>query len=224
MAALNNEGRWIEFENLGKAIKSNASKIKRQLNKSKSVSKRLKHKKKSVKRVKRRFIKRVRRKTIFRSVKKTTKRKSSKKIRKAVHRKNRTVTKVKPFKQKVEQEKTAVKEEVSQNNTHGLLGLAKDKKNVVTRKKPLNEALRDLNAELKLLLKDKKSLEHNNDNASSQMAKMQAKELQLRAEISKLMRSLSVLDTKKGSLKDKISSVDKQIDKVKAIRREMEEV
>ena len=222
MAALNNEGRWIELENLGKAIKRNASKIKKQLKKSKTVSKRSMQKKNSVKRVKKRIIKRVKRKTIFRIVKKAVKRKSSKK--KIVHRKSLTRTKIKPVKKKVEQEKNVVKEAVPQNHNHGLLWTARVKKNVPTTKKPLNEALRDLNAELKILLKDKNSLEHNNENVSSQMAKMQAKELQLRAEISKLMRSLSVLDTTKGSLKDKISSVDKQIDKVKTIRREMEDV
>ncbi|HLC89265.1 MAG TPA: hypothetical protein VJG49_04485 [Candidatus Nanoarchaeia archaeon] len=207
MAALNNEGRWIELENLGRVMKGSINKLKMQ-RKSKSAHKKAVQKKRRAKRVKKKLV-----------LKSAAKKNNSKK--KNAHRKKRMIIKAKPVKMMVKQKKTVRRAVVQHSHGHNLWPV---KKAALAANEPLNEALRDLNAELKVLLRNKKRLEQSGQEVAGRMAEMQTEELQLRAEISKLMRNLSVLDKKKGALKDKMSDVDKQIEKVKVIRREMEDV
>ena len=100
----------------------------------------------------------------------------------------------------------------------------KKTKEIETEKDLLAEALIDLNKELNKLRSAKKRLENKTRNVSSELDNTQSLEVSLRNKISELMRIESQLVKKKASTRDKMTSLDRKIEKVKSVERELRDV
>jgi len=98
------------------------------------------------------------------------------------------------------------------------------KEKVLFKQDMLREALKDLNSELKTLRSSKKSYETKGTNLSESLTNAQNKEVQLRTIISRLMKQESSLVKRKTKTKDKIAELDKKIEKIKAIERDLKGV
>jgi hypothetical protein len=88
----------------------------------------------------------------------------------------------------------------------------------------LRGALQDLNKEMHRLGGQKRSLEYSMDKVSRELTSTQNTELRLRAKASQLLKIEATLGKEKAATKDKLVALDKRIEKVKAIRRELKDV
>ena len=88
----------------------------------------------------------------------------------------------------------------------------------------LKEALQDLEKELKALQNAKGRLDNQSERVSGDISMTQAQEIELRTKISNFMKKEALLVKKKTLLKDRIIALDKKIEKVSSIERELKEV
>ena len=88
----------------------------------------------------------------------------------------------------------------------------------------LKEALQDLEKELKTLQNAKGRLDNQSERVSGDISMTQAQEIELRTKISNFMKKEALLVKKKTLLKDRIIALDKKIEKVSSIERELKEV
>lgn len=85
----------------------------------------------------------------------------------------------------------------------------------------LKEALQDLDRELKALRSSKTQLEKKLDGTSSKLETIKSQQLKLRDLISYSMKKEADLVKRKSSAEEKISALDKKIEKVKTIGQEL---
>lgn len=85
----------------------------------------------------------------------------------------------------------------------------------------LQEALRDLDIELRALRKSKKDLEQKLNLSSQKLNLLKEQEIKLRNLISLSMKKEAALLNRKNNLKDRLGEVTKRIEKVKTIEREL---
>ena len=88
----------------------------------------------------------------------------------------------------------------------------------------LKETFIDLENELKLLRSSRRKLEQKMGTVSKHLNSVQAEEIQLRNDISELMKKETNLEKNKTGLKDKMEDFTKRIDKVKSIGRELKDI
>ena len=88
----------------------------------------------------------------------------------------------------------------------------------------LKETFIDLENELKLLRSSRRKLEQKMGTVSKHLSSVQAEEIQLRNEISELMKKETNLEKNRSGLKDKMTDLTKRIDKVKSIGRELKDI
>ena len=88
----------------------------------------------------------------------------------------------------------------------------------------LKETFIDLENELKLLRSSRRKLEQKMGTVSKHLNSVQAEEIQLRNDISELIKKETNLEKNKTGLKDKMEDLTKRIDKVKSIGRELKDI
>ena len=88
----------------------------------------------------------------------------------------------------------------------------------------LRDAIQDLDEELQGLQGQKKDIERKLREASSQLDFVKEQEIKLRNLISLSMRKEGLLLKKRQQAKDKLGDLDKRIEKVKAVERELKDV
>ena len=88
----------------------------------------------------------------------------------------------------------------------------------------LADALRDLDRELRDLRSTKKELSQKFSETTTQLDRTQDRKVKLQTQIALAMSKETNLLKKKSQVKDKMSSLDTRIQKVKAIERELKEV
>ncbi len=88
----------------------------------------------------------------------------------------------------------------------------------------LKNAIRDLEGELQDLRRKKRKLEERLNVDSGQLDRVKEQEIRLRNLISLCMKKEDSLLKKKTRAKDKLAAVEKRIEKVRSIERELEDV
>ena len=88
----------------------------------------------------------------------------------------------------------------------------------------LRAAVRDLNTELRALQASQREIERKLNKDSSQLDKVKDQEIKWRNLISQSMKTEADLLKKKNKAKDKLAELNKKIDRVKSIERELEEM
>ena len=93
-----------------------------------------------------------------------------------------------------------------------------------TQRDLLRDAIQDLDQELQGLQGQKKDIERKLREASSQLDFVKEQEIRLRNLISLSMKKEGLLLKKRQQAKDKLGDLDKRIEKVKAVERELKDV
>ncbi len=88
----------------------------------------------------------------------------------------------------------------------------------------LKEALRDLENELRTLRTSKTELEQKLQKDSGKLDFVKSQEIRLRNLISLSMKKEAILQKQRDKMKGKLTEVNKKIEKIHAIERELEEV
>ncbi len=88
----------------------------------------------------------------------------------------------------------------------------------------LRAAVRDLNTELRALQASQRDIERKLNKDSSQLDKVKDQEIKWRNLISQSMKTETDLLKKKNKAKDKLAELNKKIDRVKTVERELEEM
>ena len=88
----------------------------------------------------------------------------------------------------------------------------------------LRQALQDLENELSLLRSSKKTLEAQLRDSSRQLDTVKNQEIKLRNLISLSMKKEATLLKKKNTAKDKLAEVNKKMEKVRTIERELGDI
>ena len=88
----------------------------------------------------------------------------------------------------------------------------------------LKDALRDLDTELEKMESSKHELEKKVRSDSEKLDFVKGQEIRLRNLISLSIQKEDSLQKKKNKLKDKLAEVNKKIEKVKAVERELKDV
>jgi len=107
----------------------------------------------------------------------------------------------------------------------------KKPKRKVIKKKPvksvehdlLKDALMDLNKELRSLRSTKVRLQRQLEQTDKESSSNQNKEIRLRNQISELMKKAAVITKRKSTTKDKLLALNKKIDKVISVSRQLKE-
>ena len=88
----------------------------------------------------------------------------------------------------------------------------------------LDDALQDLNDELRSLSSARKKLESKMTDFSTRLGATQNQEMSLRDKITDLMKKEAALTKKKTTTKDKLVDLDQKIEKVRTIQNELKNV
>jgi hypothetical protein len=97
-------------------------------------------------------------------------------------------------------------------------------KKLVKQRDLLKDALHDLENELRTLRSSKTELETKLQKDSSKLDFVKSQEIRLRNLISMSMKKEALLQKQKDKLKGKLTDVNKKIEKIRSIERELEEV
>ncbi len=88
----------------------------------------------------------------------------------------------------------------------------------------LKTVIKDLDEELHVLRSSKKRIEERLSSDLSQLDSVKSQEIKYRNLISEAMKKEATLLKKRNNAKDKLEELNKKIDKIKSIEREMEDV
>lgn len=107
---------------------------------------------------------------------------------------------------------------------HHIIRHEHKKKAMKSEKDLLRGALQELDKELRSLRSSRRHFENRSQDVSTQLDSTQNREVNLRNQISELMKKETILVKKKNSIKDKMNNLDTRIEKVKTIERELRDV
>ncbi|MDP3733808.1 MAG: hypothetical protein Q8R37_01135 [Nanoarchaeota archaeon] len=120
--------------------------------------------------------------------------------------------------------KRSTRSRPAKKSKHHLAKHQQKRKQMKSEKDLLKGALHDLDKELRSLRSSKRHFENRSQDVSSELDSTQNREVNLRNQISELMKKEALLIKRKNSIKDKMNTLDKRIEKVRTIERELRDV